>query len=204
MITNKLFAIGIPSYNRSDILNPNLIKYTQDLFPGTWILIVDNGRQNIYSHENITILKQEKNLFVSKSWNLICDTVFLNYPYCFMLNDDVGFRKTEDDIKQLIKDNPQADFFNSFFDWCSFILPKNTYQALGLFDENMSCWFSDNDMSYRFKQINANVLMSNVLNPEEFKRSGTIEKDPMLNMRFELDRQAYIKKHGGGVGSEQY
>lgn len=204
MITNTLFAIAIPTYNRADLLNPNLIAYTE-LFPFINIFVVDNGAQRLVKHRNIIVLEQLQNQFVSRSWNILCDAVFgEGIPYCLMLNDDIDFRGNEEKITELIEDNPGIDFFNSFYDWSSFILPEKTYKEIGAFDENMSCYFSDDDYNYRMKEKEADIMMTTLLNPAVFRRSQTIEKDPLLNVRFELDRQAYIKKHGGGVGSEQY
>ena len=43
---NNVFAIGIPTLNRADLLNPVLKKYAAD-FPDTKIYVVDNGNQDI-------------------------------------------------------------------------------------------------------------------------------------------------------------
>lgn len=204
MITNTLFCIAIPTYNRADLLNPTLQKYVNKYFPNTWVCICDNGNQPIHKHENITVLKQHQNLFVSASWNELCKTVFLNYDYCLMLNDDICINSNEQQITELIEGHPAVDFFNSFWQWSSFLLPKKTYQRIGEFDENFCVWFNDNDYEYRMKNENLNITTTNILNPIEFVKDGTVSKDPILHRQFELDRQAYIKRHGGGPGNEMY
>ena len=45
------FAIGIPTLNRADLLNPTLKKYFKQ-FPNTDIYIIDNGSQSIVSRSN--------------------------------------------------------------------------------------------------------------------------------------------------------
>ena len=45
------FAIGIPTLNRADLLNPTLTKYFKQ-FPNTDIYIIDNGNQSIVSRSN--------------------------------------------------------------------------------------------------------------------------------------------------------
>ena len=39
------FAIGIPTYNRADLLLPALMFYAHD-YPNTKILVIDNGNQD--------------------------------------------------------------------------------------------------------------------------------------------------------------
>lgn len=204
MITNKLFCIAIPTVNQASLLNPNLINFTSKLFPGTWILVVDNGNQDIYKHENITILKQKQNIFVSASWNLICDNAFMNYPYVWILNDDCDYNQTEDHISELIKGHINADFYNSFHQWASFILPKETFFEVGRFDEQMPIWHSDCDYEQRMKRLNLEIFRTRILNPTVFRQSMSAEKDNMLHKQFELSRQVYIKKYGGNPGFELY
>lgn len=204
MITNDTFAIAIPTLNRHDLLNPTLQKYVSELFPTTWICVCDNGNQPLYKHENITILKQYDNLFVSGSWNELCKTVFLNYDYCLMLNDDICINAAEKEITQLIEEESSVDFFNSYFQWSSFLLPKKTYQQIGEFDEELRIWFNDNDYEYRMKKERLSIMTSSILNPVEFVKDGTVSENPTLHRQFEIDRQAYIRKHGGGPGNEMY
>ena len=58
------FAIGIPTVNRFDLLQPSLESYLQD-FPNIRIYIVDNGKQGIAEkykdHELVTVFEPEQN-----------------------------------------------------------------------------------------------------------------------------------------------
>lgn len=204
MITNSLFALAIPTVNRNDLLNPTLRKYVSELFPNTWICICDNGNQLLYKPENISILRQHDNLFVSGSWNELCKTIFLNYEYCLMLNDDICLGANESQITQLIEENPSIGFFNSHWQWSSFLLPAKTYNQIGPFDENLRIWFNDNDYEYRMKKSGIDVLTTSILNPVDFVKDGSVSRNPIFHKQFEPDRQTYIKKHGGAVGSELF
>ena len=53
---NKLFAIGIPTINRWDLLRPSLQKYMGIDFCNTWFFVVDNGNQVIDIEHPIFII----------------------------------------------------------------------------------------------------------------------------------------------------
>ena len=57
------FAIGIPTINRADLLNPTLQKYFQD-FPNVDIYILDNGSQKIISI-GLNYLRNKKNEIIT-------------------------------------------------------------------------------------------------------------------------------------------
>lgn len=204
MIKNALFAIGIPTLNRADLLNPTLEKYVLSLFPNTEIFICDNGDQQLMIDENIAVLKQFENLYVSGSWNELCRLIFLHYDYCLMLNDDICLSAKESQVNQLIEENPTVGFFNSYWQWSSYLLSAKTFKEIGPFDEELRIWFNDNDYEYRMKKAGVNMLATSVLNPVNFVKDGTVSKNPVLHRQFELDRQAYIRKHGAGPGSELF
>ena len=202
-LNNKLFAIGIPTVNQAELLNPNL-QYYVNHYPNTQIIVVDNGQQDIFQHENINIAKPKKNKFVSWSWNLICAKAFELYGVqsILMLNDDIDFGHSESHIYEMLSVNPFTDFFVGPDQWCAFLLPKMTWENVGEFDENITCYFGDNDYEFRMKKKGLRILNTTYLKPNVFRRSMSIEKDPMLNLQFEKDRKTYVEKYGGMPGKE--
>jgi GT2 family glycosyltransferase len=191
--------IGIPTINRADLLNEALIKYFED-FQNTEIFIVDNGNQDIITREkNFVIYRPESNLNVSGSWNLIMDYANrVNATHVLMLNDDVYLGKTEQQILSLIESNKDYGFFNSFYNWCSFILKVEEFNKVGVFDqEYFPNYFNDNDYFYRMCLLETKMLYTHSLDPVVYRNSMTIAKDPSLNSRFMEYRLNYIKKWGG-------
>lgn len=198
--------IGIPTINRADLLNDALSKYYED-FKNTEIVICDNGNQNIIARENkMVVYRPEKNLGVSGSWNMIMDyAIRTEATHVLMLNDDVYLGKDETEITTLIKLWSNSEFFNSELNWCSFILPVETYQKVGGFDESFfPAYFEDNDYFRRMLLSDINIVYTAFLNPEIYRNSMTIALQPELNQGFEKNRQYYISKWGGEPNSETF
>ena len=191
--------IGIPTINRADLLNEALAKYFED-FKETEIFIVDNGNQEIITREkNFAIYRPENNLNVSGSWNLIMDYAKkVGASHVLMLNDDVYLGKSELEIQTILRLWKDVPFFNSEFNWCSFIISLEGFEKAGKFDEaQFPNYFNDNDMFYRMKLLNMEMVYTAILNPAVYRNSMTIAKDPTLNTRFLEYRQNYINKWGG-------
>jgi hypothetical protein len=203
---NMLFAIGIPTINRADLLNPTLEKYVVD-FPGTRILVIDNGDQEIFAHASITTMKMPVNAGVAGSWNLICETIFNQWEKksAFVVNDDIYSGQTEDKIKSLILNWSDQGFITTTGTWCAFVMRKETFEKVGRFDEEFSpCYFEDNDYAYRMKLSGVDVFNTRTLSPTVYRNSMTIEKDPKLNMNYHKNYQRYIQKWGGTPGNEKF
>jgi GT2 family glycosyltransferase len=198
----KNYAIGIPTYNRFDLLLPAMLYYKID-FPNTEKFIVDNGNQNILEFIDAKIIRNNKNLGVAASWNQLCSAIFENHEYAIILNDDIYLGKTEWQIENLLK-HYKSDIYVSEMDWSAFILPKKVFDEIGKFDENFfPAYFEDNDYEYRLKLKNKEILKIPFLNPLVFRASKTIEKDTKLN-EFQKNKEYYIKKWGGTPGNEKY
>lgn len=198
--------IGIPTINRADLLNEALAKYFED-FKETEIFIVDNGNQEIITREkNFAIYRPETNLNVSGSWNLIMDYAKkVNATHVLMLNDDVYLGKSELEIQTILRLWKDIPFFNSEFNWCSFIMSIDGFEKVGKFDEiQFPNYFNDNDMFYRMKLLNMDMVYTAILNPVIYRNSMTIAKDPTLNTRFLEYRQNYISKWGGIPSEETF
>lgn len=198
------FAIGIPTINRADLLNEALEKYVKD-FPDIMIYILDNGNQEINHKlsENIIVERSSENKGVAGSWNFLMKRIFKHHEYAFILNDDIYLGKNKNDIESLLEN--KYDFYVTEFNWCSYIIPKSTFELVGGFDEIFfPAYYEDNDYHQRMKMCNLSYFATNKLNPEIFRNSMTIEKDPSLNQEFETNKFKYIVKWGGLPGFETF
>ena len=198
--------IGIPTINRSDLLNEALQKYFED-FKNTEIFIVDNGNQSIITREEkFAIYRPTENLGVAKSWNHIMDYADkVDATHVLMLNDDIYLGRTEHGIKLLISTNSNADFINSMQNWCSFILTVDMWKKAGKFDEEFfPAYFEDNSFDYKMSLVKAQKSWTSFLDPVVYRNSMTIAKEPSLNHRFSLNRQTYIDMWGGVPTEEKY
>lgn len=221
MKTQSLFAIGIPTINRVDLLEETLFKYQKD-FPNTDIFIVDNGHQHFIHRseykENIHFINNMENLGVSGSWNQLCETIFQDgqaykraipeHAFAIIVNDDIYWGKNEAQVKEFIESN-LMDGKNAFCTttgtWCNFILGAATYYEVGPFDEVFfPAYFEDNDYEYRLKLAKKEVKRSEFMNAEIYRNSQTIEKDRSLNNNFENNRQYFIQKWGGAPEQETF
>ena len=200
------FAIGIPTLNRLDLLLPSLKLYLKD-FPNTSIIVLDNGKQNIDSkiqHPNLLVVETEKNIGVAASWNVLCDLIYKNHDYALILNDDVYLGLLEPMVDNFIKSN-RKDFYVASQDWCAFILPKNTFNDVGKFDENFfPAYFEDNDYHYRIGLMQKSFHKTPILNPIIYRSSCTISRDSKLNNKFLDLKQFYITKWGGEPTKEKF
>lgn len=199
------FAIGIPTLNRYDLLKEALAKYYID-FPNIKIYIVDNGSQGIdYSHPNINIYIPSQNLGVASSWNILLNEIFIDHSHALILNDDIILSRTQDEIQNLIDSNINQDFFVSPGTWCSFILPKKTFEKVGYFDEEFfPAYWEDNSYHYRLQLANCTYFQTEVLFPKIYRNSQTIAKDKAINKNFEALKALYIKMWGGLPGEEKF
>jgi len=202
------FAIGIPTINRSDLLNQALFLYFKN-FPNTEIFIIDNGNQDIRSRDHLfKIIKPGENLGVSKSWNLLCDEIFKQHSHALILNDDIELGVSEGSIKSFIN-NYTFDLSRCYtqFHLSSFILSKSCFSEFRFDEDFYPAYYEDRDMLYRLKLANRSVVENYLLNPHIFRNSQTISSqggDPSINKDFNKLTELYIKKWGGPPNEEKY
>ena len=199
-------VVAIPTINRADLLNEALAKYFED-FKDTHIAICDNGNQDILTREeNFMIYRPTENLGVSGSWNMLMDySEKLGATHVLILNDDIYLGRTQHEVKMIIKNNPTADFINSFQNWCSFILKIDMWKKVGGFDtEFFPAYFEDNSFDYKMTMADAKKSWTSFLDPVVYRNSMTIAKDPTLNSRFMQNRQMYIDMWGGLPNEEKF
>jgi GT2 family glycosyltransferase len=199
-------VVAIPTINRADLLNEALAKYFED-FKDTHIAICDNGNQDIITREeNFMIYRPQENLGVAKSWNMLMDySEKIGATHVLMLNDDIYLGKSETDLALLIKNNLDADFINSFHNWCSYILRVDIWKKAGMFDEEFfPAYFEDNSFDYKMTLVGAKKTWTSFLDPIVYRNSMTIAKDSTLNQKFMQNKQMYIEMWGGLPTEEKY
>lgn len=198
-------ALGIPTINRNDLLQEALEVYKETWY-GRHVFIVDNGNQAIQTKaSNQRVMVMPKNLGVAGSWNLLAKTIRnKGYSHVALLNDDIIWNRNADEIEEFIKNNP-ADFYQGLGTWCCFVIPIATLEKIGLFDEIFRiCYFEDNSAAYRMKLAGMKVIADAFFNPDVYRNSSTISKDPSLNANFELNKQTYIEMWGGMPNQETF
>lgn len=201
------FCILIPTINRKDLLIEALDFYTTHM-PNTQILIWDNGKQSIPTYPNTEIFEADYNYGVAASWNALIDKAWErgieNY---LILNDDVILRCGEGIINQMLVKCAETKAFHRcrpFYNWSAFILRKSTYDLVGRFDENFKrCYFEDNDYQYRMRLAGIPIMYEDQLNPEIYRNSQSILKDPLLSNYID-NRDYFVKKWGGMPDSETH
>jgi hypothetical protein len=202
------FAIGIPSLNRSDLLNPTLKKYFKQ-FPNTDIYIIDNGDQNIVSRENnYNYFNALENFGVAKSWNYLCDKIFEKHDYALILNDDVYLDLHEEELKNFFK-NQTFDLIRcqSEFEMSAFCVTKKCFKEFRFDEAFYPAYFEDRDYLYRLELKNKNIIEHSFINPNTFINSATISPnggDPSINKNFHKLQKLYMEKWGNLPGNELF
>lgn len=199
-------CIAIPTINRKDLLMEALCYYAKEI-PNVTKLIVDNGKQGIeILDESTWVWESKENLGVAGSWNfLMTKALMQKFTHVLMLNDDVILQKSEEELYKIVERYPESfQVCKPINNWSSFILPLSVYGQVGFFDERFKkCFFEDNDYHYRLQLRNIHINYTEDLNPQVYRNSQTIEKDPLLGGYIE-NREYYLKKWGGLPGSELF
>jgi hypothetical protein len=205
---NKKFAIGIPTINRSDLLNVALEKYFNN-FPNVEIFIIDNGDQNISQrNKKFNYFSTGENYGVAKSWNYLCDKIFDNHEYALILNDDIVLDLNEEELESFF-DGQTFDLIrcNKNYEMSSFALTKKCFSEFRFDEAFYPAYFEDLDFIYRLKLSNKKIIESSFLNPSEFINSGSISEnggDPSLVKNFPELLKIFIEKWGGTPGKELF
>jgi GT2 family glycosyltransferase len=200
-------CILIPTINRKDLLDEALEEYAIR-YPNIDKFIVDNGKQGITClDDNTWIFEQETNLGVAGSWNYLVEkAIEKGYEHFLILNDDVILKKDEKWLEKIINRGNPHDFIlcRPFYNLSSFILNKTIYDKVGEFDEGfVGSYFEDNDYMYRMKLAGCTIRYDDDLNPDIYRNSMTIEKNPLLG-NYINNREYFIKKWGGLPTEEKF
>ena len=198
------FAIGIPTLNRWDLLQPTLRRYVKD-FPDTKIYVWDNGNQDTKEIYGVhCFIRSDRNRGVAASWNILCDMIFkAGHSHAMILNDDVYLGTAEKDIQQLIEKKPES-FLCSMRDFCAFVLPATVAKKTGPFDAKFMAYHEDKDYKFRMKKAGISFIEETLLNPKIFRDSSTLQKDPSIKQFYHDGLKYYIEKWGGEPGKEKF
>jgi hypothetical protein len=199
-------GIGIPTLNRYDLLKQFLPLYERDFSlrdKETPFFILDNGNQGI-DFQPSTIIIKEKNIGVGASWNQLCQNIFLTCDYALILNDDIYLGKNKEEIKLVIFKN-NIKFVRATQDWCAFIIPKNIYEKVGMFDECFyPAYYEDMSYQYRMKLKAIPVIKTPLLNPRIYNSSKSLEKDQSILESSKKNKKLYVQMWGGEPEREKF
>lgn len=200
------FALGIPTINRYDLLEPFLNKYLK-FFPPHLIFVHDTGNLvPIYHHEPFLKVTRSGPHSVAASWNALCGMIFIKHTHAVIINDDLLLNKTGKQVENFIVLHKEQDFFVSSQEgFSSFIIPRKTFRTIGYFDEHFKgAYFEDKDYERRMMLGKMKIMSTPFLNPELHTRSASIGKDKKLNANYQKNAEHYKKKWGGNLGGETY
>lgn len=204
--------IGIPTINRADLLQESLEDISDNMGSDVdRLIIVDNGGQDITIPENLqsntNVITPGRNQGVAGSWNLIARMAFnaYNAKQVLILNDDIVLGKTRKDIEEVLSDYNKYGMICGNNHLCAFLFSRAAWNVVGEFDKEFyPAYFEDNDYIYRMGLKGFGCLPDDRMDPEAYRNSMTIEKDPDLNEPFDENKQRYIDKWGGEPGEEKY
>jgi len=209
-------AIGIPTYNRADLLDRLLSFLLPESDLLEFIYIVDNGKQDIpyQDHPKIKIQKNDTNLGCCGGWNQIIKKSIYDEDcdWVLILNDDIvlapGQLKSIIDILAL---SNEKWILTPDWEWACIAISKAgaenmQYEPYKWFDGQFwPGYFGDNDFHWRIKiSNNEDKIIQGIpeLSPWIKDKSKTRELDPSLSHH--KDTPLYINKWGGLPGNERY
>lgn len=155
MNNNGRIFVGIPVLNRSDLLARCLSHID---VPAT-IVIVNNNRNDFQFEDDVDalaarygamVLKQERNLGVSASWNLIIRTAeTLGFDECFIGSNDTALASGSLAAAVSFPKEPDVAIWH-LMGFSFFMLNRRTIERVGWFDENFyPAYKEDQDYAYR-------------------------------------------------------
>lgn len=131
-------------------------------FPNTTIRIVDNGRQQYTSRlQPYLHYTTSRNLGCAGGWNLICQIAFnqMGLTKVVISNEDNLY--SEEYISALYDQCTPTNIAGTYdraFEFSLFCIHKDTYNTVGMFDENVILAAGeDNDYKYRCQLYNITV-----------------------------------------------
>lgn len=185
-----MISIIIPTLWQSDCIYETIRTFKQDKVPGSELIIIDNANSD-FEEEEVTILKQQENIFVNPAWNLgvelakndiICllndditinlKTLFNNIPH-FPEYGIIGFDanrnltqtiNNDDDVFELEEAPCRTLGFG-----CMMIMPKSHYEPI---PPELKIYFGD-DMLY---WLNKDFFKRKIYNVSNLKAIGELSK----------------------------
>ena len=148
---------------------------------------------------DFSIYRPDSNMGVAASWNFLCRSIFNDgSTHALILNDDVYFGRTIDELNVFLNQNIHKDFIGGTSDRSCFIIPKKTFELVGGFDESFyPAYYEDNDYLYRMRLLAMNVMSVPFMNPVKWRKSSTMEKGGISHYDIENCKKYYMEKWGG-------
>lgn len=216
---------GIPTINQKPLLERSLAQL-QEKSPGSAVIIVDNGGQEIALPAGMdgAVIVPEQNLGVAASWNRIMDAAFDGYGEDFVaiLNDDIELAHGEKEIEAAWRAT-RPWLMMSLQGWCSFVISRECRQAVGAFDEGFwPATYEEHDYARRLRlalpgrerhvdlvHLDASgwgpeSILDDCLQPRVMRSGQSGKADPQLEALKKRCRYHYESKWGGLPGMETW
>ncbi len=205
-------GIGIPTLNRADLLQENLVDLATNFSDADSIHIIDNGFQDIQLPPELDIYLETpgRNLGVAASWNKHMKHAFeeKGCDYVLILNDDIVLGHTKEEVQEVIASRAEPYLLTGTFYWSTLLISKACYEDIGGFDENFyPAYYEDNDYARRLNLSEMGSVRYGQdprLDPVVKRNSMTIKKDPDVNKLFNKNKKYFHTKWGGYPGKEVY
>ena len=197
-------GIGIPTINRYDLLKEALVEY-EKIYKRYPFIIIDNGHQDIPRTDWYDVIETDWNYGVARSWNLLIDELIKkDCTHFLILNDDIIFNKTPEEIFNFIQVEPNQ-FYTAAVTFDVFLSNIQHYKKVGKFDVLFyPMYYEDDDYKFRSLLANVPVIKDSFFNPVEDVRHKTCDKDTSLKALFGLNTLNYKLKWGGVPEEETY
>jgi GT2 family glycosyltransferase len=205
----------IESVLRQDIGEIRLNVYDNASTDGTFQWLKD---------QHIAAMAYPTNAGVSRGWNqgidhlmfwggrvLVIgnDTVLPAWFYRTLLRADAPFVTgvAVDKMEQIQHPEPSQLFFDNHPDFSAFLIRREAWEAIGLFDENMKLYSSDQDYHIRGHRKGVRMVKANV--PFYHERSSTLrlaspEEAQAIQTQANMDRAELRRKWGVPAGGPEY
>lgn len=142
------YAVGIPTYNRFDLLAASVAAWRAAVEPPAYLLVVDNSAGRCPPVGGAQLIVPRRNLGVAASWNLLLK---LTDPLpCVLANDDLAISPG---TPTLLLDSAHHACCTLAGHGFSCFLPRRDVLAdVGSFDEQFwPAYFDDSDWQWRFR-----------------------------------------------------
>ncbi|WP_010585586.1 glycosyltransferase [Schlesneria paludicola] len=203
------FFVGIPTYNCYDLC-ANLIDsvFRNTALPQV-VYVIDNGdgpARFHYDHPQVSIFRPQRNLGVSRSWNLL-HRFAAPYPIV-ILNDDIELGRNC--LERLVTCDGLAVTIDGSHAYEAFMMREEVWQTIGDFDEAFfPAYFEDNDHARRLELAGIEIVCPTNDGVVSCGRSNTKSRltpdaTQALHGFVAKNRDYYLTKWGGLPHQEQF
>lgn len=199
------YVVGIPTYNRFDLLARSVAAWRTAAEPPASIVVVDNSAGRCPRLEGVEIVTPRRNLGVAASWNLLLK---LTDPLpCVLANDDLAVTPDTPTLFLDRLDRPCCTLRGHGF---SCFLPRRDVLAdVGPFDEQFwPAYFEDSDWQWRFRVRGYEFTdlpgAADNFGGGRTKAAMTANELAWFDHSWRLSRDYYVAKWGGCPPNEYH